>query len=62
MVRLDRVRLSEILGAARDAIEIAAGKTRDDLDAEKVLGLALTRCLEIVGAFDKAAWPSSSVG
>ena len=49
MERRDRIRLSEILGAARDAIEIADGKTREDLDAEKVLGLALTRCLEIVG-------------
>ncbi len=38
-----------MIDAARDAVEITAGKSRDDLEREKVLALALARCLEIVG-------------
>ena len=45
----DAIRLREMIDAARDALEISAGKSRADLDLEKVLALALTRCLEIVG-------------
>ena len=59
MERRDRVRLSEILGAARDAVEIASGKARGDLDTEKVLGLALTKCLEIVGEAASRVSPST---
>jgi len=34
---------------AAEASELLRGRTRDDLDSERVLGLALVRLLEIVG-------------
>jgi uncharacterized protein with HEPN domain len=43
------VALRQILFHAREAIEIARGKTRTDLDKDRVLNLALTRLLEIIG-------------
>ena len=38
-----------MLDHAQEAVTIAAGRTRADLDADRVLNLALTRLLEIVG-------------
>ncbi len=43
------VRLRHMLDAAREASEMARGKTRADLDRERQLNLALVRLLEIVG-------------
>jgi uncharacterized protein with HEPN domain len=34
---------------AREAVEMARGKTRADLDANRQLNLALVRLLEIIG-------------
>ena len=34
---------------AREAVEISSGKTRQDLDRDRLLNLALTRLLEILG-------------
>jgi uncharacterized protein with HEPN domain len=34
---------------AREAMDLARGKTRKDLDEERVLNLALVRLLEIIG-------------
>ena len=45
----DRVRLGHILEHAREAIRLLEGRTRADLDTERVLSLALVRLLEIVG-------------
>ena len=45
----DRVRLLHMLEHAREAIQLVAGKTRQDLDAERVLSLAVVRLLEIIG-------------
>lgn len=45
----DDVRLKHMLQYAREAVELVAGKTRDDLKADRMLQLALTRLLEIVG-------------
>ena len=42
-------RLSHMLDAARTALEISRGKTRDDLDRDVILQLALTRLVEIIG-------------
>jgi uncharacterized protein with HEPN domain len=44
-----RVRLRHMLDAARDGIEIAQGRTRADLDRDKMLVLSLVKCVEIVG-------------
>ncbi|MFO7622965.1 MAG: HepT-like ribonuclease domain-containing protein [Anaerolineales bacterium] len=41
--------LRQILAHAQEAVTIAEGKTRKDLDQDRLLNLALTRLLEIIG-------------
>jgi len=41
--------LRQILAYAREAVEISTGKTRQDLDSERLFNLALTRLLEMLG-------------
>lgn len=43
------VRLGHMLEASREATELARGKTRQDLSENRLLELALTRLVEIVG-------------
>ena len=43
------VRLRHMLDHAREAVEMAKGKSRADLDSERKLNLSLVRLLEIVG-------------
>ena len=43
------VALNQILTHAREAVDICHGKTRADLDADRLLNLALSRLLEIIG-------------
>ena len=43
------VRLRHMLDAAREATQMAQGKSRADLDADRQLNLSLVRLLEIVG-------------
>lgn len=43
------VALRHMLDHAREALELARGRTRADLDRDRTLNLALTRLLEIVG-------------
>ena len=43
------VRLRHMLDAAREAAQVAQGKTRADLDTDRRLNLSLVRLLEIVG-------------
>jgi uncharacterized protein with HEPN domain len=38
-----------MLEAAREARHFAKGKTRSDIDRDRLLALALMRCIEIVG-------------
>ena len=45
----DTVRLSHMLEHAREAVDLLSGKSRDDLDSDRVLGLALVRLLEVIG-------------
>ena len=45
----DRIRLDHMLEHAREAIKLTRGKSRTDLDSDRVLSLALVRLLEIVG-------------
>ncbi len=49
MQKDDRIRLRHMLDAAREAVQFAEGKTRTDLDGDRLLALALMKCLEIVG-------------
>lgn len=43
------VRLRHMLDAAREAAQMAQGRTRTDLDTDRLLNLSLVRLLEIVG-------------
>jgi len=43
------IALQQILYHAREAVEIVRGKTRSDLDKDRLLNLALTRLVEIIG-------------
>jgi len=45
----DRVRLQHMLDAAREALEFVQGKTRADLDSDRMLLLSLVKEIEIVG-------------
>ena len=47
--RSRHVRLGHMLDHAREAISLVQGKSRSDLDRDRVLNLALVRLLEIVG-------------
>ncbi len=45
----DTVRLRHMLEHATEAVEMARGRTRADLDGDRQFALAMTRLLEIVG-------------
>lgn len=47
--REDVVRLHHMLEASRDALSFVSGKSRRDLDDNKMLRLSLVRCVEIIG-------------
>jgi uncharacterized protein with HEPN domain len=43
------VRLRHMLDHAREALHLAQGRNRDELDSDRLLNLALVRLLEVVG-------------
>jgi len=45
----DRVRLRHMLDAAREARGFVADRKRQDLDTDRMLVLALVKCVEIIG-------------
>lgn len=49
MSKDDLVRLRHMLDNAREADKLIRGKSRPDLDNDRVLNLALVRLLEVVG-------------
>ena len=49
MPKDDLVRLRHMLDAANEAVELAAGKSRYDIESERTLNLSLVRLIEIVG-------------
>lgn len=49
MSKDDSVRLRHMQDSAREAVELIQGKSRSDLDTNRVLSLALVRLLEILG-------------
>src|SRR5438309_483380 len=44
-----QVRLRHMLEYAREAVSLMRDRTRADLDTDRALGLAILRCVEIVG-------------
>ena len=49
MPKDDRVRLRHMLDAAREAAASAAGRSRADLERDRIWALGLVKCVEIVG-------------
>lgn len=49
MTRRDEVSLRQMLDHSREATQLAAGRSRADLDSDRLFNLAMTRLLEIVG-------------
>lgn len=45
----DALRLQHMLEHAREAIELAAGRTRKELEEDRLLQLGLTKVVEIIG-------------
>ena len=45
----DEIRLRHMLDHAREAIAVTAGRSRSDLDTDRLLELALVRLVEIIG-------------
>lgn len=54
----DQTRISHMLAASRQAATFVIGRSRADLDADAMLGLALIRLLEIVGEAARGGCPS----
>jgi uncharacterized protein with HEPN domain len=54
MSKRDVSRLYDMLDAARKAISFADGRSRQDLDSNEMLALALVRLLEIIGEAAKS--------
>jgi uncharacterized protein with HEPN domain len=49
MTPRDEISMRQMLDHAREAQQLASGKSRADLDADRLFNLAMTRLLEIVG-------------
>ncbi len=47
--RDDSISIRQMLDHAREAVGIAASRSREDLDRDRILNLALTRLIEIIG-------------
>lgn len=45
----DHVRFRHMLDAAKEAMKLAEGKTRKDIENERLLNLSLVRLIEVVG-------------
>jgi len=45
----DRTSIRQMLDHACEAVEMARGRTRGDLDTDRMLNLSLVRLLEIIG-------------
>jgi len=69
MTPRDEISMRQMLDHAREAQQLASGRSRDDLDSDRVFHLAMTRLLEIVGEaaarvseptreqYPQTAWP-----
>ena len=49
MQKNDLVRLRHMLDAAREAASFVVGRTREDLDTDRMLVLSLVKSIEIIG-------------
>ena len=58
MLPSDQVRLRHLRDAAQEAARFTAGRSRADLETDRMLSLALVRLLEIIGEAARAVSPS----
>lgn len=49
MPKNDLIRLQHMLDAAEEVVELAGGKSRHDIESERMLNLSLVRLVEVVG-------------
>ena len=49
MQKSDEIRLKHMLDAARDALQFGEGRSRTDLDTDRILALAIVKSIEIIG-------------
>ena len=49
MTPRDLIRLTHMLRHAEEALQLVVGRSRTDLDSDRLLNLALVRLLEIIG-------------
>jgi len=59
--KADTVRLRHMLDATREALSFVAGKARGDLDADRMLTLALLKAIEIIGEAANQVSPEGQV-
>ncbi len=45
----DEVRLRHMRDYARDAVQLSTGRTRQDLDADRIFAYAMTHLVEVIG-------------
>ena len=45
----DRIRILHMIDAAQTALDFASGRSRSDLDSDRMLVFALVRAIEVVG-------------
>jgi uncharacterized protein with HEPN domain len=61
MQKTDTVRLRHMLDAAREALAFAHGRSRTDLDRDRMLVLALVKSIEIIGEAALPGYPPKHV-
>ena len=49
MFKDDLIRLRHMIDAAKEAVELASGKSKCDIENERMLNLSLVRLIEVVG-------------
>ena len=59
MSKSDLIPIKHMLDAAREATAFIEGKQRADLDRDRMLSLALTRLLEIIGEASRRVTPAT---
>jgi uncharacterized protein with HEPN domain len=55
----DRVSIRQMLDHADEALQLASGRSRGELDSDRLFALALTRLLEILGEAASRVSPAS---
>ena len=49
MKQPDVIRIQHMLAAANDALQFSKGRSRKDLENDRILALAIIKCIEIIG-------------